>query len=94
MNKMMIVLAALVSFNAYASGPADCIYAKNIDLAFEKNVLAAMRDAKVKGATLEDIQQTSNDYHDPEYNVTVGGKTYHVTCDDSGDGQCGCEVAN
>lgn len=93
MKSIMIVLAALASFSAYAA-PSDCIYSKNPDLAYERNVLAAMRDAKVKGATLEDIQQTSNDYHDPEYNVTVDGKTYHVTCDDSGDGQCGCEVAN
>jgi hypothetical protein len=72
-----------------ANPPAECI---GKPTAWKKNVLYALNEAGIKGATMSDIRQTVFDNHDPEFDVYVGNETVHVTCDDSGDADCECSV--
>lgn len=77
-----------------ASAPTDCLGAKDSEEAFLSNVEAALVTAHYKAVPRKNIKKTATDEHDPEYDVKLdNGKKVHVTCDDSGDDQCNCEVA-
>jgi hypothetical protein len=93
--KMKFVLVALIAFSsvaAQASPTAECL---GKPAAWLRNVLSAVHEAHYTAVTADDVQQTSNDYHDPVYEVSVGnGKTVTVSCDDSGDNDCECSVSN
>ena len=79
--------------NPAASGDHDCLGAENPDQAYLGRVEAALVTAKLKTVPRTEIVKTVTSVHDPEYEVTyANGKKVHVTCDDSGDAQCDCEV--
>jgi hypothetical protein len=84
---------------ANATGaPTNCIGAPDLDAAYVSNVEAALVSANIGAVPRTRIRQTNLGQpfanHDPEYNVFLGnGRIVHVTCDDSGDDQCACEIA-
>jgi hypothetical protein len=85
----LVLTVAAFSSAAFASAPTQCL---GKPTAWKKNVLQALSDANISGATMANITQTGFDAHDPTYDVAVGGETIHVTCDDSGDDDCQCSV--
>lgn len=85
----VLVLVSLLAGSSKAMADS-CIGKKNPEKAYLREVRIAVAG---EGKILQ-IQKTIEDFHNPEYDVTLaGGNVVHVTCDDSGDDQCGCEVA-
>ena len=98
----LLVLTTMMAIpSAHATPPSSCIDKGTdaaINKAYEENVMSAVEQDGYKGVHYSDIKKTVDDFHDPEYDVRVKSngqeKTIHVTCDDSGDDQCDCSVAN
>ncbi|GHT74799.1 hypothetical protein FACS1894124_5210 [Spirochaetia bacterium] len=92
--KLATLLALLVatSVSAPKAMALSCID-KGSDEKIEAAYRRQVRDAVSGKGKIKKIVKTADDFHDPEYDVTLAnGKTVHVTCDDSGDDQCGCEI--
>ena len=95
---LLVAFLALSTSTAFSSARADeCVTSKNPEKAFLKEVKIAISGGKL--GPIKSITQTrpidngQDADASPEYDVLLkSGKTVHITCDDSGDDDCQCDL--
>jgi len=98
MKTTLSILAMSLMFFTSTAQATSCMIAKNPQAAFKGQVEAAIVSEGYEAVPRSSIKETNagtvDATHDPEFDVKLStGKVVHVTCDDSGDDDCQCQIA-
>ena len=97
MRTTLSLLALVLMTVSQSALATSCMIAKNPLNAFKGQVEAAIVSEGYEAVPRSNIKETNagsvDAVHDPEFDVKlVNAKVVHVTCDDSGDDDCQCEI--